>query len=116
MLRRLEALSILAALLCCYSATAQSSNLFQESFEELPPATQPVVKGLSEDLSTAKSSADAEIVRERYDNRRVKVEREVVRRVVAVHGETPEIFRPPARPSAAGRLPAKGGIELLPGV
>lgn len=58
-------------------AAAQTDDLFQEKFEELPPAAQPVVPD-AEILTGTASKLETEVVRERFDNRRVKIEREVV--------------------------------------
>jgi len=78
MFKRLDAVSLLFVLLSVLPVTAQTNGLFpfEESVEELPPARQVVVEGLSNAINQSDSAA--EVVRERHENRRIKTEREVV--------------------------------------
>lgn len=61
------------------SAFDQAPTIADSTVEELPPATQAIMDGLTDAINSAGTVAPVpELVTERYDNRKVKTEREVI--------------------------------------
>lgn len=86
MLERISAITVLLVLAVTAQAQVEVNEvLLREPIgatEELPLEAQAVVDSLSESIASVEADgaeeAEVEIVRERYDNRRVSIEREVV--------------------------------------
>ena len=85
MIKRIGAVSLLNIVVFCVGADAQVSldgivieqPVAPGTVEELPPAAQAIADGLTSAIGDA-TAPTAELVTERYDNRMVKTEREVV--------------------------------------